>query len=357
MPKAKDRNVPLAIPTLARWLALDPKANVKDLEARLAKAKEDDFAAEREPARVALKWAWDEQPDVFDALLTPWLKATSARLRQVATGALPVTHGKAGAKAVRQLKKMTQDKDRGVRLMAIDLLTEDPNAHMDVVRKQAKTPDPDVKAIVARHLQHVDADRFKKAAEVLTELAVDPSPDVHWAVASTLLELYEREPRPVLEIAHVMAVSGDEGVRSAVASCFFQQVFADNFDTLLPTVRAWLRQPDPNLRWTLCRSLRFVRVTARSLQLLRTLYEDKDPEIRRRVAMFLVDAFDLGGDHYRTIAEMLRRAKEDGQKRVRDVVQEGEERLALDFSDLPVEGEELLEEEGEGEGDEEDDDF
>jgi len=176
-----------------------------------------------------------------------------------------------------------------------------------------------------------------------------------WAVAAALLEIYEREPRPALEAARQMMISEEEGVRWAAAAGFFEHVFADHFDQLLPTVRSWLRMAEPWTRWTLVRSLRFIKVNARSLQLLRALYEDSDPEIRRRAVQQLVDLFDLRHESYRSVGELLRRAKQDSSKRVRGVVDDGEARHGLDFDTVPLPGEDvedLTEDEGEGESEE-----
>ena len=115
--------VPSDVPTLHRWLGQDPKAHLKELEGAIAKGAT--FERLAEPARIGLKWAWDEQPDVFFPLITPWLKGTNARLRRVAAGALPVSNPDQREKCVRLLKGLITDKDRDVRLTAIDLLAED----------------------------------------------------------------------------------------------------------------------------------------------------------------------------------------------------------------------------------------
>lgn len=346
MVKTKDAEkgpLPTDLPTLARWLALDPKEHVKRLEAALLDLSAEELPVRGEGMRLALQWAWDEQPDVFFPLLNPWLKSNHARLRLVATAALPLAHEGVADKVDRALKKQLQDKDREVRLVAVDYLAEDVKGQLETVKKAARTPDPQVKAVVARHLASVDVETLKKVIPLLEELAVDTAPEVHWQMAATLYDLYEREPREVIKIARKMAEHPDAGPRQAVASSFFTHVFADHFDQLQPTIRAWLKDGPPELRWTLVRGLRFLRTTGRSLQLLRALYEDKDPEVRRRVVQHLVDVFDVRTDYARPVAELLRRAKEDAAKRVREVAEEGEERLGVRFDALQLEGQSLEE--------------
>ena len=349
--KSKDAPLPTDLPTLARWLAVDPKEHVKRLEAALLGLSAEEFSRRRDAARMALQWAWDEQPETFFPLLKHWLgDKAHVRLRWVATAALPISHEGVADKVERTLKKSLQDKDREVRLVAIDYLAEDVKGQLETVRKAARTPDPAVKAVVARHLAGVDVETLKKILPLLEELALDTAPEVHWQVAATLYDLYEREPRDVLKTARKMAEHPDPGPRAAVASSFFTHVFSDHFDQLQPTIRAWLKDGNPELRWTLVRALRFLRTTGRSLQLLRALYEDKDPEVRRRVVQHLVDVFDPGADYARPVAELLRRAKEDQSKRVREVAEEGEERLGVRFDALQLSGASLEEPEEEGEG-------
>jgi hypothetical protein len=158
---------------------------------------------------------------------------------------------------------------------------------------------------------------------MLEILAQDKEPYVHWAAASTLLELYDREQRPVLDVARLMASHDDPAIRSAAASMFFEHVFADHFAQLQPTIRSWLRAGTPWLRWTLVRSLRFTVVNPRTLQLLRALYEDKDPDIRRRVVQLLLDQYEPYSDHRRAVTDLLRRAREDTSRRIRELVEEG----------------------------------
>jgi HEAT repeat protein len=357
MVKAKAPQLPVDLPTLSRWLALDPKPHVAALAAWLEKADETSWPHTFLRARLALAWAWDAEPEVFFPLVSSWLKGTNVRLRRVATAALPVSHEAHREKCLKLLKKLSQDKDRQVRLIAMDFLTEDAEHNLDLIKKLAATPDPEVRSVLARHLQEIHPDSIKKAVPILELLGQDPDPKVHWAVASSLREIYDREARPALDVARQMAVSEDEGVRWAIAGGFFEHVFADNFDQLLPTIRSWLRQGDPNVRWTLVRALRFIKVNARSLQLLRALYEDSDPEIRRRVVQQLLDLFNpRGGDAYRSVGELLRRAKRDGAKRVREVVEEGESQLGIDFDTVPLPGEDVpdeLDQDGEGEDEDE----
>jgi hypothetical protein len=333
--------IPHDAPTLSRWLALQPATNLKRVQAWVTKVNDEEWRRVHEVVRIALQWAWDEQPDMFFPLMRSWLKSSSERQRLIAAGALPLSHEQWRETSLRELKKLVSDKSKAVRIVAADLLAEDPVGQLDHVRKLAQLPDAEVRAIVARHLTGAEGEALKKLLPTLESLALDPSKDVHWAAAATLCDLHERDARAILEIARKMALHDDEDIRMAAAASFFEHVLADSFDQLLPTIRGWLKAPEGNLRWTLVRSLRFLRVTPRSLQLLKALYEDKDPEIRRRVAQVLVDLFDARAEHGRAVGDLLRRAKIDQSKRVREVAEEGEQRHNIDFDKVPRPGEHL----------------
>lgn len=338
---AAESAIPTDIPTLSRWLGLDPKEHLKRLQSQLVAASDEELGRLEEGARCALGWAWDEQPDEFNALGGAWLKSTNARLRRIAAGALPLSHEDWRETNLRHLKKLVTDKDKSVRLAAADHLLEDPVGGLEHVKRAATSTDPEMRALAARHLAGIDAETLKKSLALLESLALDPAPEVHWAMAASLAELYERDPRAVLELGKKMAASEDEALRTAAAAAFFEVVLADAFDQLLPTLRLWLKAPEPWLRWTLVRSLRFVRVTPRSLTLFKALFEDKEPEIRRRVVGLLVDLFDVRREEARTISELLRRAKTDQAKRVRDLAEEGEARHGVNFDDIPAPGEQV----------------
>ena len=332
-------SVPQDLTTLARWLALAPKPNLSELEARILGASADDYERMAEPARVALKWAWDEQPDVFFPLLKPWLTGSTDRLRQVAAGALPVAHEGWRDECQKVLKKLIVDADREVRVRAVDLMAEDPDGNLEQLKRWVKDEDPRVRQLVARHLVRVTTANVEKVLPLVEALCLDPDPDVHWTAAATLYDLHDREPRGTLDIGRRLAEHGDEDVRAAAAACFFEHVLADHFESLLPTMRSWLRTGGPELRWTLVRSLRFLRVTPRSLQLIRALFEDQDPEIRRRLVLALLDLYAAVGEQRRALCEILRRAREDASKRVRDVIDEGERRFGEGFDALVRPGE------------------
>lgn len=333
---------PLDLTTLSRWLAADPAGRLKALGAAALEADDAAWRRLAEPYRCALAWAWDEQPEPFWQHAGPWLKGKDARLRALATGALPLSHEGQRKKVLEALRRQLGDKAEEVRLTAADLLLEDFGAHHEDAARLATAPDPALRALVARHAGWAEgADATKKAVALLEPLALAPEPAVHWAAAAALAELHDREPRAALELARKMAVSEDEDVRWAVAASFFEPVLGDGFDQLLPTIRAWLRGPDLWLRWTLVRSLRFVRATARSLLLLKALYEDKDPEVRRRVAQHLVELFERGTEAGRAVGELLRRCKVDASRRVREVVEEGEARHQVDFDRVPRPGQQL----------------
>lgn len=326
-------DIPLDIPTLARWLSLEPKANVKSLEGFLLKASQEQYTRLSDNARIALKWAWDEQPEVFFPLVNPWLKGTNAKLRRIAIGALPLTHPDFTEKSVKVLKKLMVDKDRATRITAIDFLAENVDQNIELIKRWLKDPDPAVRAIATRHVQNLDPEKVKAFLPNLEPLVLDPDPEVHWTATSTLLELYEREPRPVLEVMRAMINADDENVRAAAAAGFFEHVLADHFDNLLPTLRSWLRAGDPWLRWVLVRSLRFVRVTPRSMQLLRAIYDrsDKEPELRRRLVQVLINLYDPFDEQSASIRDLFRRARHDPSKRVREAVDPALEEWGEDF--------------------------
>jgi HEAT repeat protein len=277
---------------------------------------------------------------------------------------------------VKILKKLALDPAREVRLVAIDVLAEEPDKHLELIRKWAKDDDQKVRETVARHLHLTDQPR--KILPILEQLALDPDSDVHWTAAATLYDIYSIDPKGALEVAKKMAANPDMDLRSAAALCFFEHVFADSFDHSFLLMRQWVRSGDPNLRWTLAHSLRFAKATARSFQVLRALFEDRDPEIRRRVVWQLAEFFKKFEDP-RQAAELMRRALRDQSKRVRDVAEESEKNLGIDLATIappPVEGEpgaevqepwgpieeveqpaEEAKGEGEGEEEDEDDDF
>ncbi len=323
--------IPVDVDALARWVAQQPKERVKELEMFITRSSAAAFRRQADLLRIGLKWAWDEQPQLFFTLCGPWLKSNNARLRWTAAGALPLSHEDFAEKSTRQLRRLAGDKDRGVRLMAVDMLAEDINRNLDLAKRWSKDDDPAVRQIVARHLRRAKGDNVKASVPLLEILALDPEPDVHWAAGSTLLGLYAREPRPVLEITRQMANAEREEIRAASASVFFEHVFADKFDQLMPTIRSWLRAGDLHLRWTLVRSLRFIQVTNRSLQLLRALFEDKDPEIRRRVVQVLLNLYDPTSDFRGVVTDLLKRADQDSARRVREVVEEGRVRHGEDY--------------------------
>lgn len=324
--------VPSEIPTLSRWLADDPKPRLAELRVTIEKAGKERWARLMDPVRIALAWAWDENADVFWKLLSRWLSAESPRLRQVAAGAIPLANERVHAKGVQVLKRLAFDAAPEVRLTAIDVLAEDVDRHLELVKKWSRDEDPRVRAIVARHL-HLTCEP-RKVFPLLETLALDPEPDVHWTAASTLYDLSAADPKGALDSAKKMAASRDQDVRSAAALCFFEHVFADSFDHSFLLMRQWVRSGDASLRWTLAHSLRFARPNARTLQVLRALFEDRDPEIRRRVVWQLGELLKKLEDR-RQAAELLRRALKDSAKRVRDMAEESERVLGVDLASIP----------------------
>jgi HEAT repeat protein len=332
--------IPTEIPTLSRWLGDDPKPRLEEVKGLVQKAGKERFARIADPYRIAIAWAWDENPETFFKLMNGWLSSDNPRLRQIAAGAMPLANEDYYAKSVKILKKLMTDGTREVRLTAIDVLAEDIDAHIELVKKWAKDEDSKVRETIARHLHLTEAPR--KILPILEGLALDKDRDVHWRAASTLYDIYAVDPKGALEVAKKMAGHEDQDIRLAASLCFFEHVFADSFDHLFLLMRQWVRSGDPNLRWTLAHSLRFAKANPRSFQVLRALFEDRDPEIRRRVVWQLAEFFKKFEDP-RLAAELLRRALKDQAKRVRDMAEESERNLMIDLATIappPIDGEE-----------------
>lgn len=329
---ANTQDLPLDIPNLGRWLAQEPEERLPLLQALVLEASEKEAARASERARIALKIAWDVRPERVFACTADWVSSKDARLRRLVAGALPLSNAEVFAQAFKLVRKLADDPEPEVRHQAVDQICEEINDHLDLAARWVKDPDPQIRAIVARRLRHLATDQIKPQIELFLPLAADEHPDVAWATASTLAELYERENRPVIETMRIMATSPHESVRAAAAACFFEHVFADSFDQLLPTMRAWLRTPTEELRWTLARSLRFIEVTPRTMQLIRALYEDPDPKIRARLVQALIDLFDPHNESRHMLVPLLVRAQEDQHKQVRDAVEAGHEVHGPDFA-------------------------
>lgn len=328
---AKKQDLPLDIPNLGRWLAQDPEERLPRLKTLVSRATKKDYPRIAERARIALKIAWDARPDRVFALTKTWVSGKDVRLRRLVAGSLPLSSDDFSAHALDLCRKLADDPDPEVRYLAVDHICEAINEHLDLAARWLSDPDPQVRAIVVRRLRDLATDQIKPRIELFHPLARDPEPEVAWALASTMAELYEREPRPVIETMRLLAMSEHETIRTAAAACFFEHVFSDSFDQLLPTMRAWLRVGDTNLRWTLVRSLRFVELNARSMQLIRGLYEEPDPKIRARLVQAMVDLFDPVSESRRMLVPLLIRASQDTYKAVREAVAVGVEKHGEEF--------------------------
>ncbi|MCA8925318.1 MAG: hypothetical protein KDD82_26140 [Planctomycetes bacterium] len=334
--------LPLDLPTLSRALEDDPEGRLEQLKREVLKASEAQFEVQEEGYRVALMWAWDELPKVFNKPLLAWASASQARLRRLAAGAAPLSHNEFGEKSKKLLKKLCGDKDRGVRLVSMDRLLDDLPESLELAKRWTKSDDPTVRAMVAQRVRNVPTPEIPRSLEVLALLAEDPEPEVHYAVASSYWDLYEREPREVLRAVRGMAESEVESIRWAAALNFMQHLLADRFEATRATLRSWLRDGRPELRWTLARSILFLTVNGQSLPILRMLFEDKDPSNRARVVQHLIGAFDPLAEHYPSVARILRRAVSDGDAAVRAAASAGEDKLGLDFAKLPDDGHALV---------------
>jgi hypothetical protein len=331
--------IPTEIPTLSRWIADDPKPRLEEVKGVLGKAGKDRFVKLLDPVRIAIAWAWDEDPEHFFKLMQGWFNSENPRLRSVATGAMPLSNELYHERSVKVLKKMALDPDRDVRNRAIDILAEEVDRNIELVKRWAVDQDQAVREIVARHL-HL-SDTPKRVLPIVEQLALDADPDVHWSAARALYDLHEREAKGSLEVAKKMAASGEIDIRRAVAYSYFEHIFGDAFDHSFLLMRQWVRSGDANLRWTLAHSLRWAKPNARALQVLRALFEDRDPEIRTRVVMQLKDFFPRFED-VRPAAELLRRAQKDTVKKVRDTAEDAEVALGIELASIPlppVEGE------------------
>ncbi|MEZ6184754.1 MAG: HEAT repeat domain-containing protein [Planctomycetota bacterium] len=339
---AKTPTLPHDLPTLSRVLVADPKGVLPVLKRELLKLSEPQFTEREEGYRMALMWAWDEVPKELGKELGAWANAREARLRRLAAGAVPLSSPEHGPKGKKLLKKLTADKDRGVRLMAMDRLLDDLPESLELAKRWVKHTDPGVRAMVAQRVRNVPTPDIPRSLEVLDQLNLDPEPAVHYAVASSYWDLYEREPREALRSVRAMAESEDESIRWAAALNFMQHLLADRFEATRATLRSWLRDGRPELRWTLARSILFLTVNAQSLPILRMLFEDKDPGNRARVVEHLVGAFDPLAEHYPSVARILRRSVDDQDSVVRAAASAGEDKLGLDFAKLPEDGHALM---------------
>ena len=324
--------IPTEIATLSRWVADDPRPRLEEVKQLIAKAGRERFLKLQDPVRIAVAWAWDENPETFFRLMQGWLSSDNPRLRAIATGALPLANESYHERSVKILKKMALDADRDVRNRAIDILAEEVDRNIELVKRWAVDQDSEVRAIVARHLHLTDTPR--RVLPIVEQLSMDADPDVHWCAARALYDLHEREAKGALEVAKKMAASADIDIRRAVAYSYFEHVFGDSFDHSFLLMRQWVRSGDPNLRWTLVHSLRWARPNPRSLQVLRALFEDRDPEIRVKVIQQLKDFFARFED-VRPAAELLRRAQGDPVKKVRDTAEEAERALGIDLASIP----------------------
>lgn len=340
MPKVQP--LPHDLPTLSRTLVADPETGVRHLKRDVLKHSDAKFKLYEEGYRTALMWAWDELARPFTKLLSPWATASQVRLRRLAAGAAPLTNPEFGAKAKRMLKKLSSDRDRGVKLIAMGRLLDDLPASLDNAKRWAKNADPTLRAMVAQRVRNVPTPEIPRSLEILAMLSADEEPDVHYAVASSYWDLYEREPREVIRAVRSMAESPNESIRWAAALNFMQHLLADRFDATRATLRSWLRDGHPELRWTLARSLLFLTVSTQSLPILRMLFEDKDPTNRARVVQHLVGAFDPLAEHYPSVARILRRSVSDSDPGVRAAASAGQDKLDLDFATLPEDGHQLV---------------
>lgn len=307
--------VPQDIGALARWLASDPKGRAPAFRRLVIKLDKSSFEARRASLRAGLHEAWDEESADFFELLDSWRGHRSARLRYLAAGAVALVEGPRFELGLSWLRGMITDNARDVRAMAVERLCAEVNAAPDDFRRFSLDKDPRLREIAARHIQ--DIDEPEALGDAIKRLCIDRDPAVHWAAAVGLHRIFERADNLAKEAAQLMGESDDHDVRWAVVSSFYEPIFADGFDRYLPMMRQWIRSGDRNLRWTLAHALRFVKPSPRVLAIVRSLFEEKDPLIRRRLLWQLEQM--IGAVDLPEIDKLLEKGCKDSSKRVRDL--------------------------------------
>ena len=321
---------------LARWLVLDPPNRLAELARALRGLDSDGYDAAYEIARAALQWAWDERPQEFGKHAEGWLTHRTLRMRLLALGAVPTVHPEVAPVARAHLEAALEDRNRDVRRLAIDRVAQHVDGELERVRGWATDPDLEVRRRITQHLGQIGPDGFASGRDIFEALARDPgNAEVAWALAGALWDLYDRESRAAFDVARLLSTHDTPEVRWAAVGGFFEPVFADHLDGLLPTLRAWLRSDDAHSYWTIARSLRFVRLTPRALNVLRILFDDPTGDARPFVIDLLADRFDARQETSRASVDLLLRAKTSEDPELVARIAAAEARYELDFSELP----------------------
>jgi hypothetical protein len=315
--------IPTDIPLLARWLSAAPKKRLGELKRLVTGSDRKKFHSLGPCFRAALIEAWDEEPDLFFETMDGWRRSRNPRIRSLVAGAVPLIDGPRFNEALDLLRQMARDSAREVRLVAVERLCGEIDAVAEEIQRFAVDKDPKIREFVAHHLREIrQVEDFK---EVIELLCLDRNNDVHWAAAASLYALHDRAEAIVKECAHKMASSEDLDIRWAVVTSYYDFLFGENFERLTTMMRQWIRSGNRQLKWTLVHSLRYTNPSPRLIMLLKTLYADKDPIIRRRVIWQLGQKQGFHDDS--EILALLEKALVDSSKKVREQSELSKKRL------------------------------
>ena len=327
--------IPTDILLLGRWLSASPKKRLAELKRHVTGSDRKSFLTIGPCLRVAIMEAWDEDPDLFFEAMDAWRRSRNPRVRSLVAGSVPLIDGPRFNEALDLLRQMARDTVRDVRLIAVERLCGEIDAVPEEIQRFSIDKDPKVREFVALYLRELrDVESFQFVIETL---CLDRNSDVHWAAAASLHALHERADAIVKDCAQKMAESEDVDIRWAVATNYYDFLFGENFERMTTMIRQWIRSGSRPLKWTLAHSLRFTAPSPRLIMLLKTLYEDKDPVIRRRVVWQIGQKYALADDN--EMMALLTKAENDSSKKVREQAEQSKKNLKenrpsyLDFDD------------------------
>jgi hypothetical protein len=306
--------IPTDGPLLARWLSEAPKKRLGELKRLVTSSDRKGFQNIGPCYRAALMEAWDEDPDAFFEAMDVWRRSRNVRIRSLVAGAVPLIDGPRFNEALDLLRQMARDSAREVRLVAIERLCGEIEAVPEEVKRFAIDKDPKVREFVAHYLREIrNVEAFKDLIEIL---CLDRNTEVHWAAAASLHALHERDDSVIKECAQKMAESEDADIRWAVVTNYYDFLFGEHFERLATMMRQWIRTGNRSLRWTLAHGLRYTNPSPRLMMLLKTLYEDKDPIIRRRIVWQIGQKAGFADE--KDILSLLDKALFDSSKKIRE---------------------------------------
>lgn len=332
--------IPTDIPLLSRWLSVSPKKRLAELKRHVTASDRKGFLSLGPCLRVAIMEAWDEEPEQFFEAMDGWRRSRNPRVRSLVAGAVPLIDGPRFNEALDLLRQMARDSVRDVRLIAVERLCGEIDAVPEEIQRFSIDKDPKVREFVALYLRELrDVESFQFVIETL---CLDRNSDVHWAAAASLHALHERAEAVVKDCAHKMAESEDVDIRWAIATNYYDLLLGENFERLTTMIRQWIRSGSRQLKWTLAHSLRYTTPSPRLIMLLKTLYEDKDPVIRRRVVWQIGQKYALADDN--EMMALLTKAELDSSKKVREQAAQSKKALkayrpSYDYEENQDEGE------------------